>query len=71
MGTGGKYVDICDEVREQASAEGAIVVIYRGAKGNGFSIVGSPEFCQAVPSVLRQMADQIEGDNRAIRGALS
>lgn len=71
MGSGGKYGDLCDEIRKQADADGAMVVVYRGIRGDGFSIVGSPEFCRAAPSVLRQMADQIEADNQAIRGALS
>ncbi len=71
MGTGGKYADLCDQVRTQTDADSVMVVVYRGIRGDGFSILGSPEFCRAAPSVLRQMADQIEADKQAIRHAMS
>lgn len=33
----GKYDDLCTYVREKAKAEGAIVIVYGGERGQGFS----------------------------------
>ncbi len=56
----GKYDDICTQARVSAQADGAIVIIVGGKKGNGFSAQLSQESLARVPSVLRSVADQIE-----------
>lgn len=58
----GKYDDLCTYVREQAEADGVIVIVYGGNKGPGFSCQFSDLRLQAmVPAVLRDVAKQIEG----------
>ena len=58
----GKYDDLCTYVREKAEAQGAIVIVYGGNRGQGFSCQLPPHVVARVPDVLRQMADQIEAD---------
>lgn len=64
MGTTGKYSAMCDEVFNRTRAEGTVVVIYNGDKGNGFSAVGSPDFLLELPKILRLMADQMEAEDK-------
>lgn len=71
MAEPGKYHSLCEEVRDKTGADGAVVMIYSGELGNGFSMVGSPEFCCAMPAVLRSMADQLEAEDRSMRLLLS
>jgi hypothetical protein len=59
----GKYDDLCTHVREQACADGAVVVIFGGKFGSGFSVqVGdrAPNLARKLPEILRAMARQIE-----------
>jgi hypothetical protein len=59
----GKYDWLCTYVREQAVAKGAVIMVFEGNKGNGFSIqVSSPDILLGLPGVLRTMANQIEED---------
>lgn len=70
MENNGKYASLCDEIRHSADADGAVVMIYNGDLGNGFSANGTPEFCAALPFVLRFMADKLEADAQAKRRQL-
>ena len=56
----GKYDALATKVRTEAKAEGAVVIIVNGDKGNGFSAQLSPALTLLLPSMLRHMADQIE-----------
>lgn len=56
----GKYDDLATDVRKKAQADGAVVIIVNGNKGNGFSAQLSPELTLTLPSMLRHMADQME-----------
>ncbi|MFG6466341.1 hypothetical protein [Roseateles sp. BYS87W] len=67
----GKYSDLCNEVHAKAEANGTVVVVHDGMFGNGFSAMGSPEFCMALPQILRHVADQLEADNRSKKHRLS
>lgn len=58
----GKYDDLCTLVRKNANAGAAIVIILDGKIGDGFSCQGSPELTQALPGLLRDVANQIEED---------
>ena len=60
----GSYDDLCTHVRLQAKAEGAIVIVLNGEKGNGFSVQGDWQINAALPGILRQVAEQIEKDMR-------
>lgn len=46
--------------RTLAHAEGAIVLIFGGEAGPGFSAQLPEDLAKEVPRVLREMADQIE-----------
>ena len=56
----GKYDDVCTRAREQAEGLGAIVIIFEGKHGNGFSCQLPPSAIPVIPDVLRQIAEQIE-----------
>ena len=58
----GKYDDICTMVRQEAGSEGALILIFNGNQGNGFSVQGSPETYMELPGILRYVATQIETD---------
>ena len=63
----GKYDDLCTHVREQASAEGAIVIVFGGKFGSGFSAQvgdGATNLARKLPEILRAMAQQIEESAR-------
>jgi len=70
MKNDGKYSDLCEELRDRTAADGTVVMIYNGEHGNGFSMLGSPEFCSAMPFVLRHMADLLEADAKALQQRL-
>jgi len=63
----GKYDDLCTKVREETNASGAIVLIFGGAEGDGFSCQAPLDVTLKLPEVLRSMADQIEASLRAGR----
>ena len=56
----GKYDDLATEVRAKAKAEGVVVIVVNGTKGNGFSAQLSPALTLTLPQMLRIMADQME-----------
>lgn len=56
----GKYDDLCTYVREQAEAEGAIVIVFGGNKGPGFAVQSSLGVLLQMPALLRFVADEIE-----------
>lgn len=61
----GKYDDELTEARKNAKAKGAILIIYEGKYGDGFSCQLPLYMMRVVPSVLRQVADQIELEIKA------
>jgi hypothetical protein len=60
----GKYDDECTLAREKAEAEGIILIVFNGKKGNGFSCQAPLDVLLRLPSVLRDLADTIERDNQ-------
>lgn len=58
----GKYDEACTKARELTKAEGAVLIIYNGEFGHGFSAQLTIPAVSALPKVLRQIADQIERD---------
>lgn len=55
----GKYDHLCTLVREQAKAEGAIVIVIAGEHGNGFSCQADAENTLLLPFYLEDLARQI------------
>lgn len=61
----GKYDAACTVVRESNQAMGCILIIVGGTKGNGFSAQFlDAEMELGIPSILREVADQIEADHK-------
>ena len=58
----GRYDDLCTYVKDAAKAEGAIVIVFRGEHGNGFSMQADLIDTMKLPATLRLVADQIEAD---------
>jgi hypothetical protein len=56
----GKYDALCTEVREKAHAVGAVVLVFDGQHGSGFSAQLPLELTLRMPTMLRDMADEIE-----------
>jgi hypothetical protein len=56
----GKYDDLCTYVREQAKAKAAVIMVFEGADGSGFSCQADLATTLRLPALLRQMADEIE-----------
>lgn len=62
-----QYDDLCTEVREQAAAAVAIVIVLGGRHGGGFSVqvarhARAAEFVARLPGILEALADQIRRD---------
>jgi hypothetical protein len=56
----GKYDDLCTTARKAAKAEAALLIIFGGNKGNGFSAQIPIDFLIGIPAILRAVADDIE-----------
>jgi hypothetical protein len=59
----GKYDEACTEARMRTQAAGVVLIVFRGARGSGFSVQAVPELLLDLPQILRAMADGIERDN--------
>ena len=55
----GKYDALCSQVREQAKARGAIVIIFDGDKGSGFSVQADGLVTLGLPDLLETIAADI------------
>lgn len=58
----GKYDELCTEAREKAKSIGAVLMIFDGEKGWGFSVQMPPRFMAQLPALLRDMANKVEHD---------
>lgn len=56
----GKYDPECTELRERLKARGVVLIVEGGVKGDGFEVQLGAHALAVFPSVLRDMADQIE-----------
>lgn len=59
----GKYDDICTMARKEANGKGALLIVIEGKEGSGFSAQLPADILQTVPSMLRNVADEIERTN--------
>lgn len=62
----GKYDDLCTYVREQAKADGALVIIINGERGIGFSCQADGPTTLMLPDLLESVARQIRKDSEKI-----
>jgi hypothetical protein len=58
----GKYDDLLTEARLKSGAIAAILIIFEGDKGMGFSVQAPPNIVVGIPQMLRGIADSIEED---------
>lgn len=58
----GKYDDLCTYVRELTDADGVILVVVSGKRGQGFSMQATLEVIKIAPQVLRIIADKLDAD---------
>ena len=64
----GKYDYLCVDALEKTNAECAVLMIFNGQRGNGFSVNSrSMDIVYTLPERLRYMADQIENDLKSKR----
>ena len=61
----GKYDDICTTARKQTGAQGCLLIILGGDKGNGFSCQADPMTTFTLPDLLEDIARQIRRDFNA------
>ena len=58
----GKYDEEATLLRKKTGAEGIILIVFNGDKGNGFSCQASLGVTLRLPSILRELAEKIEAD---------
>lgn len=58
----GKYDDLCTYVREEAEAEGVLLIVINGNKGHGFSCQALEYMAGAIPDFLETVAKELRGD---------
>jgi len=60
----GKYDDALTKAREEAEAEGAILIVFNGKNGNGFSVQASQDHIERMPAILEEIASQIRASSQ-------
>jgi hypothetical protein len=72
------YDELCEYVREETDAAGAVVIVFRGKYGSGYSVRSNPTIpaiATVLSTILRDMADQLDtdlaNDARIVRKAVS
>lgn len=55
----GKYDDLCTIVREEAKADGAVIIVLNGERGSVFSCQCNLQAMADLPDILESMARQI------------
>ena len=58
----GKFDEYCTQIRAETGAIGAVVIVFSGPGESGFSVQGPAPVQEALPQVLRHMAEEIEID---------
>jgi hypothetical protein len=56
----GKYDEAATAARKQTRANGVILIVFDGDRGNGFSAQLDARRLFAIPQMLRNLADEIE-----------
>lgn len=56
----GKYDDLASHVRGIAEAEGVLLLVFNGTRGSGFSAQLPLALTLTLPTILRDIAQQIE-----------
>jgi len=56
----GKYNDLLTAARTQAGSDAAILIVFGGNKGSGFSVQAPLDIQLGLPGILRYLADEVE-----------
>jgi hypothetical protein len=62
----GKYDRECTVLREDMNAQGVVVIVMGGDRGDGFSAQMSMPLLMSLPEVLRRIADAIAQDAQGL-----
>ena len=62
MNMPGRYNDLCTEARTNANAAGCLLVIVDGNLGDGLAVQALSSVVEAMPAILRAIADDIENE---------
>ncbi len=65
----GRYDAIASYVRDETAAAGVVLIVMGGTKGSGFSAQIPPEMFLTLPTILRDVARQLERDAELPRPA--
>ena len=60
----GKYEDIMEKAKTAARAEAVVLIVLNGTDGSGFSLQAESGLRELLPSVLRQVAENISKQTR-------
>lgn len=63
----GKYDDICTSAREQAGADGVVLIVIGGKHGNGFSVQADVPVTLALPDLLEVVARDLRADIAGVK----
>lgn len=55
----GKYDDLCTEARTQAEGSAAILIVFEGKHGSGFSVQAPLPLVMKIPDLLEALARDI------------
>lgn len=58
----GKYDELCMQAREQAQAEGVVMIVIQGRHGSGFSVQASLDVHAALPQALAALSESMRED---------
>lgn len=58
----GKYDDEAMETLRETAGRGVLLMVFEGKRGSGFSFVGDINIILKVPTILREIATEIEKD---------
>lgn len=69
QGNLGRYDEECTKLIKEFEARGVLLIVLDGKRGTGFSMsTGDINLATAVPRILRQVADDIERQNKKAAG---
>jgi hypothetical protein len=63
----GKYDDLATLVRERSDARAALVIVFEGNKGEGFSFQGDLLLLHKLPDILENIAGSIREQQRTTK----
>jgi hypothetical protein len=66
----GKYDDLCTLVREKSRAQGVILIVVGGDRGEGFSVQATAGVVRVLPDLLDSVSQQLRETQDHVRDTL-